>query len=171
MFSSISPCSSLLSSIAFSFALLSLASFSLAIAGGRVGPNLGFSGVCFGWSHAAIAVCSCTYTVCFYGVCTLAFAPTVLIKHAAPNFSDRYQQSTIDLLFCSTCSLSFSQHCEITKETLNWSDTTCLIVYLMLCTTLIYLCLVNECISRTFLHHVTSRVYVGPRGSIESSGM
>jgi urea transporter len=43
--------------------------------------------------------------------------------------------------------------------------------YLMLCITLIYLCLVNECVSRTFLHHVTSRVYVGLCGSIESSGM
>jgi hypothetical protein len=34
------------------------------------------------------------------------------------------------------------------KNTLNWSDTTCLIVYLMLCTTLLYCCLANECVSR-----------------------
>jgi hypothetical protein len=27
-----------------------------------------------------MAACSCTYTVCFYGVCTLAFAPTVFIN-------------------------------------------------------------------------------------------
>jgi hypothetical protein len=28
--------------------------------------------------------------------------------------------------------------CEMTKDTLNWSDTACLIVYLMLCTTILY---------------------------------
>jgi hypothetical protein len=28
--------------------------------------------------------------------------------------------------------------CEMTKNTLNWSDTTCLIFYLMLCTTILY---------------------------------
>jgi hypothetical protein len=44
-----------------------------------------------------VAVCSCTYTVCFYGVCTYN-----VYKHTAPTFSDRYQSSTIDLLFCST---------------------------------------------------------------------
>jgi hypothetical protein len=32
------------------------------------------------WLHTAIAVCSCTYTVCFYGVYTLAFVPTVFIN-------------------------------------------------------------------------------------------
>ena len=41
--SSASLCSFILSPIAFSFALLSFASFSLAIAGGWVGPNFGFS--------------------------------------------------------------------------------------------------------------------------------
>jgi hypothetical protein len=38
--------------------------------------------------------------------------------------------------------------CEMTKDTLNWSDTTCLVIYLMLCTTLLYCCLVNECVPR-----------------------
>jgi hypothetical protein len=32
------------------------------------------------WLHTAIALCSCTYTVCLYGVYTLAFAPTVIIN-------------------------------------------------------------------------------------------
>jgi hypothetical protein len=36
-------------------------------------------------------ICSVT-SVCIYSV----------YKHVAPTFSDRYQSSTIDLLFCST---------------------------------------------------------------------
>jgi hypothetical protein len=40
--------------------------------------------------------------------------------------------------------------CEMTKNTANWSDTTCFIVYLMLCTTLLYYCLINECVPRRF---------------------
>jgi hypothetical protein len=54
------------------------------------------------WLHAAIAVCSCTYTVCFYGVCTLAFAPTVFINTQRLPSQIDINQSTIDLLFGST---------------------------------------------------------------------
>jgi hypothetical protein len=52
--------------------------------------------------------------------------------------------------------------CEMTKDVLNWSDTTCLIVYLMLCTTILCCYLINECVSRTFLHYVTLTVHVDP---------
>jgi hypothetical protein len=51
---------------------------------------------------------------------------------------------------------------EMTKDTLKWSDTTCLIAYMMLYTTLLCYCLIDECVSRTFLHHVTLQVHMNP---------
>jgi hypothetical protein len=47
-----------------------------------------------------------------------------------------------------TSSATSSIVVKMTKNTLNWSDTTCLFVYLMICTTLLYCCLVNECVPR-----------------------
>jgi hypothetical protein len=32
------------------------------------------------WLHTAIAIYSCTYTVCFYSIYTLAFVPIVFIN-------------------------------------------------------------------------------------------
>jgi hypothetical protein len=68
-------------------------------------------GAILGLADVAMHSCICSVT----GVCTLAdkaihsyicSVTSVCIysvyKHVAPTFSDRYQSSTIDLLFCST---------------------------------------------------------------------
>jgi hypothetical protein len=47
---------------------------------------------------AAVAVCSCSCTVCFYGVRTCSVCIYSVYKHTAPTFSDR-QQQLFDLLF------------------------------------------------------------------------
>jgi hypothetical protein len=50
-------------------------------------------GAVLGLADVAMHSCICSVTgVCIYSV----------YKHVAPTFSDRYQSSTIDLLFCST---------------------------------------------------------------------
>jgi hypothetical protein len=46
---------------------------------------------------AAVAVCSYTYTVCFYGVCTCSICMYSVYKHTAPTFSDKQQQLTSSL--------------------------------------------------------------------------
>jgi hypothetical protein len=62
----------------------------------------------------------------------------------------RYRETFYRLSITSTGGNSdgASFCCGMTKDTLNWSDTTCLVVYLMLCTTLLYCCFINECVPR-----------------------
>jgi hypothetical protein len=91
-------------------------------------------GAVLGLADVAMHSCICSVT----GVCTLAdksihsyicSVTSVCIysvyKHVAPTFSDRYQSSTIDLLFCST----LTHYRFVSKNTCLSSDTTSLSKY------------------------------------------
>jgi hypothetical protein len=56
---------------------------------------------------------------------------TLPTEEAEPDIEDEDLESHTPNVGRSNC-------CEMTKNTVNWSDTTCLIFYLMLCTTVLY---------------------------------